>query len=65
MSEDVVKYESALGNLDDNNFRIKIQNFQSILHKEPLKNEVQVNKQANNSQYLDRSRLIYCKRALW
>src|SRR5574343_254301 len=52
MSDDIVKYESALGNLDDNDLRIKIQNFQTLLHKEPPKEEIRTNKQANNSQYV-------------
>jgi len=52
MSEDLVKYEGALGNLDDNELRIKIQNFQSLLHKKPPPDEIQTNKQANNSQYI-------------
>jgi len=52
MSEDVVKFESSLSNLDDNDIRIKVQNFQTILHKEPPQNEIQINKQANNSKYI-------------
>jgi len=52
MSEDVVKFESGLSNLDDNDIRIKVQNFQTILHKPPPQNEVQINKQANGSKYI-------------
>lgn len=52
MSEDIVQYTSALGNLDDNDLREKIQNFQRLLHKEPKPEEIKTNKQANNSQYI-------------
>jgi hypothetical protein len=57
MSEDLAKYESGLSNLDDNDLRVKIQNFQTILHKEPRADEVQINKQANNSKYIPISHL--------
>lgn len=52
MSEDISKYESALGSLDDNDLREKIQNFQKLLHREPIADEIRINKQANNSQYI-------------
>ena len=52
MTEQLVNYESALSNMDDNVLREKIQNFQKILHKEPPKDEIKTNKQANNSQYI-------------
>ena len=52
MTEQLVNYESALSNIDDNVLREKIQNFQKILHKEPPKDEIKTNKQANNSQYI-------------
>lgn len=52
MTTELINYESALGNLDDNTLREKIQNFQKILHKEPPPDEIRVNKQANNSKYV-------------
>lgn len=51
-NDELVKFEGALANLDDNEIRVKLQNFQTMLHKEPPQNEVQINKQANNSRYI-------------
>ena len=51
-NDDVVKFEGALANIDDNEIRVKIQNFQTMLHKDPPKEEVRLNKQANNSLYV-------------
>lgn len=52
MTTELINYESALGNLDDNTLREKIQNFQKILHKEPPPDEIRVNIQANNYKYV-------------
>lgn len=52
MTDQLINYDSALSNMDDNALREKIQNFQKILHREPPKDEIKVNKQANNSQYI-------------
>lgn len=38
--------------IDDNDLRIKLQNFQTFLHKEPPKNEIKVNKAADNTSYI-------------
>jgi hypothetical protein len=58
MSEEgLAKYESSLGDIDNNDLRVKIQNFQTLLHKEPKAEEIQTNKQANNSRYIPISHL--------
>ena len=52
-NEEIIKANQELvNNIDDNDLRIKIQNFQKMLHKEPIEAEIKVNKQANNSRYI-------------
>lgn len=52
MSNEVITQEVSLANIDDNDIRLKIQNFQTILHKDPPEGEIKTNKQANNAKYI-------------
>lgn len=52
MTEQLINYENNLSNIDDNSIREKLQNFLKLLHKDPPKEEIKINKQANNSQYI-------------
>jgi len=43
---------SLIDEKEINEVRVKIQNFQKLLHKEPTAEDIKINKQANNSKYI-------------